>query len=130
MKKKPEQSTWQNFVAFAHRAPLPLVSHLLLRLLLLPHDLDVPVPPVGLPQLDRPTADVLPVQLLHGPGEVRRIFETDEPEAFRLVGLFVSDDLGPLEGRVPAEGSREDFVGDVVAEVAAEKPEIVWIPFL
>jgi len=51
-------------------------------LLLLPHDVNVTVLPVGLPQLDGAAAHVLAVQLLHGASEVGWVFEADETEAF------------------------------------------------
>jgi hypothetical protein len=108
--------------------PLPLVSHLLFNFLLLPHNFDVPVFPVRLSQLDRPAAHVLPVQLFHSSREIRRVFEADEAEAFGLVALLVADDLCANKGRVSAEGSDENLVGHVVAEVTCEQPEVVRVP--
>jgi len=109
---------------------LPLVSHLLLQFLFLSDNFDVSIFPVRLSQLDGTATDVLAVQLLHGASEVCWIREADEPKAFCLVGPSVSDDLGPLERRESAEGSREDFVGNIVTQVAAKNPEIVVVPFL
>ena len=109
-------------------ALLPLVPHLLFDFLLLPDDVDVPVFPIRLSQLDRPAAHVLPVQLLHRSSEIGGIFEADETEALRLVALLVSDDFGSDEGGVSAEGSDQDLVGHVVAQVAAKNPVVVRVP--
>lgn len=68
----------------------------------------------------------LTIHLSHGPDIVIWILEADKAIAFCLASAFVSDNFGLQEGRVTAEGTGQDVVVHLIAQVTTEDPEIIW----
>lgn len=69
---------------------------------------------------------VLTIHLPHGAHIVIRVLEADKAIALCFARPLVPDHFGLQEGGVAAEGTCQDVIVHLIAEVTTEDPEVIF----
>ena len=68
----------------------------------------------------------LTIHLTHGAHIVTGVLKADEAITLGLARALVADHLSLKEGWEAAEGSGQDVIVHLIAQVSTEDPEVIW----
>lgn len=80
-----------------------------------------------LPHPPSPGETSLTIHLAHGTHIVTGVLEADKAIALGFACALVTDHLSLKEGRETAEGSCQDVIVHLIAQIPTEDPEVIWI---